>query len=185
MARTLTFTETYARLRLLQINIKMVLIETGWPPEVVNRLVDVGLSRENRWLYKLNSYGLDPDAPDDDLWLARFGLHVDWDEHDRLVVEYSSVQVDERWEDGVNPGLKAAARAFAEDVRAEGLVVAHRFSFVDRIKDDLAQLAAVRQALNSRVAASPVPAGTVMSTGVDTVGDLAELSFSYEIATKE
>ncbi|WP_030517908.1 hypothetical protein [Nocardia sp. NRRL WC-3656] len=183
MARTSTYTATFARLKLLQINIKAALAEIGWPDGEINRLVDTGLADDNRWIQKFHSYG--KRSPEGDEWVLHFYIDIDWDEHGRMVVEFPEMGAPDQWRQGVNPGLRSAARDFAQLLDDEQLVLVRQVTLADWVYDDPAQMKLVQNELKLTSAKKLAPAGEIETTGADMVGDLSELTFAIEIAYDE
>lgn len=184
MAQTSTFTSTYARLRLLQVNVKGALAEIGWPTAMIDNVVDNGLDSSNRWIAALHSYGFLEGKPD--RWVARFWIKIDWDMHGRLAVEYPKLSVDDRWSEGINPGLLYAARGFGKILREEGLKLRPVLTMAKFLETDTESLALAQRVLHAKPPApAPKPAGRVVSNMTDSVGDLSELTFSMELASEE
>ncbi|PSR58696.1 hypothetical protein C8259_29595 [Nocardia nova] len=167
----------------MQINVKAALAEIGWNEKSIDLLVDIGLSDENRWVQSFHSYGK-RDSGDGE-WVIHFYITVDWDEHGRMVVDFPDVGTPDHWKQGVNPGLRSAAREFAQLLEDEQLAHEMQVDLADWVQDDHSLRKQVEAALHLSRAKRLEPAGEVETTGVDMVGDLSELTFAIEMAYDE
>lgn len=184
MARTFTSTKTYARLVLIQINVKAALGELGWDPATISNLVDVGLANENRWIVRFDTYA---HYPGEDNWVLHFQIAVDWNEHGRLVVETSMVDIDDRWTGDVNPALMEAAKGFAKIVGDLNLEIDPRFDPHPRLyqADHADELKRMQAELHSTTADSPKPAGAVEDGVGGSLSGIGEVSMKMRMAFRD
>lgn len=180
MATTNTYTSTYARLALVQINIRAALRSLGWSSSSVDKLVDIGLATENRYVAKFHTYGVSTESG---RWQLHSWIGVDWDEHSRMVVTNSIVSVDDRWINGENPGLIEQADGFARLLSELRLDTTFAYELADNVSadPDLRARADVHMSLSSYRFTLEADGGIEFGAPSRLAG-LGEVSFGTESA---
>lgn len=181
MTSTRTYTKTYSRIALLQTNIRAALAAYGWPQHLIRPLVDVGLADENRFICMFHVYGMDPDT---DTWELHAWIAVDWDEHGRLMLSANTVTVDDRWIDGLNPGLIEQADGFAKLIDELGLRPKFVWTYSPELVRDPAKKASALHVMNitTTIPFNAKPAGAIEDSQTNRIAGLGEVSFGSESA---
>lgn len=129
IARTATYTATYARAELIKMQVERVLSRSSRDRDFVRRLL---LGVDRRWIKEISVYGLDGDGA----CHVELFIKIDWE---RNAVHMSAgrdmVQVDAGWDGGVSTEIDLALQKFELVTRELGLrkVVHSRYAAgVDR-----------------------------------------------------
>ncbi|MFB4299974.1 hypothetical protein [Actinomadura sp. NTSP31] len=131
IARTATYTATYARAELIKLQVQRVLARSSQDRDFIRRLL-VGVDR--RWISEISVYGLDgADACHVELF-----IRIDWDRNTmHMSAGRDMVQVDAGWDGGVSTEIDLALQKFELVTRELGLrkVVHSRYApGVDRAR---------------------------------------------------
>ncbi|MDO4631827.1 MAG: hypothetical protein Q4A82_06050 [Corynebacterium sp.] len=181
MARVFTVTQTYARLFMLQINIRQTLLNAGWDLEDVKLLVDKGVTSENQWVKRLESYGLDPKT---NKWVVRFWVDIDWDKHGKLLLT-NDMEISVDWPDNVNPGLTMLAQEYYRFVTDNNLKSEHRIVLADHVRSNAKTLAYVRKELGLCPGEALTPGSKNILREYSTIDRLDELGAGIELASDD
>lgn len=125
-------------------------------------------------------------VPDTQQWELHAWIAVDWDEHGRLLLTSATVTVDDRWTEGINPGLSEQADGFGKLIREYGLDPSHAWNYSPAIESDPV---AKRRANELMKLATEnfegKPAGAIEDSQSNRIAGLTELSYGSESAFAE
>ena len=124
MARTLTKANTYLRLSLLKLQVRLTLIRVAHlSEEELARTVDQAM--DDRTLTKVKIYGMD----EQNVCQAGLILTVDWEEHQlQLDNGRKRLSIDSRWRNEMAPEIDEAIRMYSDFVEHEGLRIAVHYN---------------------------------------------------------
>jgi hypothetical protein len=150
---------------------------------LINSLVDVGLADENRFIKTFHTFGM---IRNTDRWELHAWIAVDWDEHGRLQLTNAMVTVDDRWTNGLNPGLIEQADGFGALIREFGLDPHYAWNYSDHISADPARKIQANELMGlTTVDFQGQPAGRVEDHQANRIAGLGEVTFGSESAFRD
>ncbi|QXJ23314.1 hypothetical protein AGRA3207_004455 [Actinomadura graeca] len=115
IARTATYTKTYVRTELIEMQINRILARSTRDRDYARRLL---LGIERRWISEISVYGLDEAGT----CHAELFVKVDWNRNTlHMSAGRDTVQVDAGWEDGIATEVDLALQKFEMVTRELGL----------------------------------------------------------------
>lgn len=115
VAKTATYTKTYARAELLKMQVQRVLVRSGQNQKQITNLLR-GI--EYRWIHKISVYGMDAN----DECHAELFVKIDWSRNAlHISAGRDTVQVDAGWEYGIATEIDLALQKFELAISELGL----------------------------------------------------------------
>jgi hypothetical protein len=115
IARTATYTATYARAELIKLQVERVLVRSSLDRSAVQSLL---MGVERRWISEISVYGLDQT----DTCHAELFVKIDWRRNKlHMSAGRDTVQLDAGWVDGISTEIDLALQRFELVTRELGL----------------------------------------------------------------
>lgn len=125
-------------------------------------------------------------VPDTQQWELHAWIAVDWDEHGRMLLTSATATVDDRWTEGINPGLSEQADGFGKLLREYGLNPVYGWDYSPALRDDPVARQNANELMNLKTKAIKAkPAGAIEDSQSNRIAGLTELSYGSESAFRE